>query len=316
MIRKKIVATTMTLCLLVSPMASFAQGNGDNYEKENIQIQEPIEALQSEQLSQTKGTITKVEKEDELTLVTVKKENSDEEIIFTLDKEAYLVNYEGLPFNLENRSSDEVIVYHSQAMTKSIPAQCPVSVLIGDLNGEEGIFYAVVEEAIINDDASLTITTDEASRQVTINKDTVLSPWLTKNIIGVGDIAKGSKVLLWYDLMTLSYPALATAQKVVLLEGEESNNTEVVEEEITEPKLELVSDEMVPLRAFAENKGYQVIWIDGNIILIKDNSYYTLKIGEVEAGYNKMRLVLDKAPELREDSTYVPKSFIEEMNQD
>lgn len=62
------------------------------------------------------------------------------------------------------------------------------------------------------------------SRNITVNQNTRVVPFVTKNIVSMSDITVGSEVLLSYDVITLSDPGLATADKVVLLsQGEETH---------------------------------------------------------------------------------------------
>ena len=77
--------------------------------------------------------------------------------------------------------------------------------------------YAEIESLEKEADGSLNVVTDGGSRVVTISKEAEIRPWLTRNIVMLQDLQVGSKVLLYYDLMTMSLPAQAYTEKVILL---------------------------------------------------------------------------------------------------
>ncbi|MCL2337180.1 MAG: stalk domain-containing protein, partial [Firmicutes bacterium] len=52
---------------------------------------------------------------------------------------------------------------------------------------------------------------------VTINRDTPIYPYLTRNIVTIDQISVGSQLLMWYPAVALSYPAQATATQTVIL---------------------------------------------------------------------------------------------------
>ena len=69
---------------------------------------------------------------------------------------------------------------------------------------------------------------------------------------------------------------------------------------------------MIPLRTVAEALGFEVVWdAEGQSInLVKETFSSMIRIGDVEGGINRARLVLEVAPQLPADKTYVPVSYI------
>ncbi|SFL55748.1 Copper amine oxidase N-terminal domain-containing protein [Paenibacillus sp. 1_12] len=72
---------------------------------------------------------------------------------------------------------------------------------------------------------------------------------------------------------------------------------------------------MVPIRAAAEALGYNLTWMPTtqSLELIKGNQFLTLQIGQDKYSFAKMLIQLEVTPELKNEKTYVPLSFFEEV---
>ncbi len=77
--------------------------------------------------------------------------------------------------------------------------------------------YAVIEAIADNEDGSRTVTTNNGERTVTIAADASVMPFRTRTIVTLQDLCVGDVVALYYDVMTLSLPAQAGTDKVVVL---------------------------------------------------------------------------------------------------
>lgn len=230
-----------------------------------------------------------------------------------------------LPFDLKERETDLVMVTYSNAMTMSIPPQAYAFAIIGNIKSEMGNpVYTIVEEVKEAEDG-IVIVTENGLKEINVPANAEVSPYLTRNIVTLADIKAGSNVLLWYDMMTMSIPAYATSEKVVVLPG---NVLEYIQDdglyvngvEIILAEDEVVYDnngiEMLPLRTVAETLGFKVEWVNDtqSIIVSKDAFTATVRIGTAEGGINKMRLVLETAPVLYGGcKTYVPASFFDSL---
>lgn len=249
-----------------------------------------------------------------------------QEVQFNTSELTYFIDANtALPLDLKNRETDLVMVTHSNAMTMSIPPQSYAFAIIGNIKSEMGNpIFTIVEEVKQAEDG-IVVVTEGGSKEITIPSNAQVSPYLTRNIVTLADVKKGSNLLLWYDIMTMSLPAHAASERVVILPG---NVLQFIEEdglfvngvEITLAEDEVVYDnngvEMLPLRTVAETLGFKVEWINEiqSIIVSKDAFTATVRIGTVEGGINKMRLVLETAPILYGGcKTYVPTSFFESL---
>lgn len=278
----------------VAPVASDPNSAAQPAAEEKVQLG----------LSTMAGEITEVHLDEKNPSITVK--NEQQEMIFYV-ADAYLVDsVKGTPFALKQDLVGEAVrIYYGPQVMMSIPAKSPATAVILD-NSENHANFAVVESIEHNENGSVTVVTDQGSRLVTIAADAEVSPFMTKNIVKLPDIQKGAKVLLYYDIMTLSMPAQAHTSKVVLLQpaeaAEQPENTE---------------EEMVPVKQMADSLGMDLEWNHETktITLRKGNFSATMAIGKKEAGINKMLVMLDKEPRLINNTTYVPASFMEMVAQ-
>ena len=275
------------------------------------------------------GTITEVA--DDYVMVNTM---DGEEIQFNTSEFTQIIDANTvLPLNLKERETDLVMVTYANAMTMSLPPQAYAFAIVGNIKSEMGNPMFTIVEEVKTTDNGIVIVTDGGMKEITVPSNAQVSPYLTRNIVTLADIKEGSNVLLWYDMMTMSIPAYATSERVVVMAG---NVMDVFNEEETEEvtedglyvngvKITLAEDEveydnngvkMLPLRTVAETLGFKVEWVNESQSIIVSNGAFsaTIRIGTVEGGINKMRLVLETAPILYNDcKTYVPASFFAEL---
>lgn len=194
------------------------------------------------------------------------KTSDDSEVQFNYDSTSYIISADNaLPMNISDRKTDKVAVYHSPAMTRSLPPQSHAYAIVGNIENELGNpLYKPVED-VKKVENGIVIITDGGMTEITVPKTAQVSPYITKNIVTLDDITEGSKVLLWYDAVTLSIPSHAYSERVVLLaQGEAEGVLTVNGTEITlkddEQVYEAEGSKMLPLRTIAEALGYEVLW--------------------------------------------------------
>lgn len=278
------------------------------------------------------GKIVDINKDGQTLSIEVQP-NEGESMIFHIDESTYVLDAENaLPMDLEKRTNDMVSVYYGPAVTMSIPAQSHAVAIFGNAKAELDFpRYAAVEAVEKLDNGDIRVTTDGGSRIVTLGKDMPISPYLTKNIVTLNDVQKGSQMVLWYDVMTLSMPAQATAQKAVLLHTPEADTAEaadiiidgtqitaagsVIDGAAYTTKIGEETVTMVPARAVAQKLGYDVLWNEGTVTLnlhgYAKSATYT--VGSTDYGLNRMLVKLNAAPENKDGVTYVPLNFFSEV---
>ncbi len=329
---KKVLSLILAIVAITS-MTAFAQDDIMliNEDVMLISEEETAEVPMAEAMYMSAyGTIKEVA--DDYVLVTTM---DGEEIQFNTSEFTQVIDANTvMPLDLKERESDLVMITYSNAMTMSIPPQAYAFAIVGNIKSEMGNPMFTIVEDVKTTEGGIVIVTDGGMKEITVPSTAQVSPYLTRNIVTLADVKAGSNVLLWYDMMTMSIPAYATSERVVVLAGNvmdvfnEEETEEVTEEGlfVNGVKITLAEDEveydnngvkMLPLRTVAETLGFKVEWINEtqSIIVSKDAFSATVRIGTVEGGINKMRLVLETAPILYGGSkTYVPASFFTELN--
>lgn len=103
----------------------------------------------------------------------------------------------------------QVTAYYSANMTRSLPPQShAMAIVIGAPAEGTAAYYEVVQAALSADGSYVTL--------LNANNDLIA----TVDATACNDFAKikrGDKLLVWYDMMTMSLPAQTNAGRVVVL---------------------------------------------------------------------------------------------------
>ncbi|MDD6213758.1 MAG: copper amine oxidase N-terminal domain-containing protein [Firmicutes bacterium] len=249
--------------------------------------------------------------------------NGDEEIIINTDEDTIFLSADGTGLNLEEiKNGDIVNVVMSKAMTRSIPPQSYGYVVIkGDEKAQFPI-YMEVSSIEKDENENIKFLSADGMYNAVYSEKTRVVPFKTKNIIDASDINKGSKILVYADLMTMSIPALVPATRIVLLEQGEDKKISETEKIILNGKEFAVKVEnndgnvFLPVRDVCENVGLDVEWNDG---------LKAVRVGTIQMGvtfniginkYNKAKMAeeqLSAAPELINEKAYLPLDFFTEI---
>ncbi len=104
----------------------------------------------------------------------------------------------------------QVTVYYDSAMTRSLPPQARCyAVVIEDSKKDSMAKYFVVDRVLKQDATSMQVIDLNHGLIATITKDSC------KNF---DEIERGSKLMIWSKMMTMSLPALTNADKVVVID--------------------------------------------------------------------------------------------------
>lgn len=244
--------------------------------------------------------------------VTVRGEGHFQEVVLTVDDSAYVVNgQDGADADFDSlRVGDKVAAYYGPRLTRSIPPQGAATALV--LGEREGAaMYMQVEEVTALPGGGVRVLCSNRDRLVTI---------LPEVFPQIDRIHKGTELLTWYDVMTMSLPGQATAKKVRLLTPKqeitlhEGNGYASIGQKQV-PIHQEKETVYLPLRAVAEAAGYDVKWTAASqsAELISGARYASLNIGSNDYGKHKMRVRLEKAPYLADGTTMVPLAFFQEV---
>lgn len=257
-------------------------------------------------LSVTTGTITEIVKDgDAIIGIVAKPEGKDEAAIrFNIDPDtAILRDDNGAELAATAfKVGDKISAFHGQAMTRSIPAQtyAHALILVDAKKASTSANMLTAATITANDDGSVSVLDDRGIVIVTIAKDTPISAYKTKNIVKVQDIAVGTRFLAWYDIVAMSMPGQAHANRVVILPALAKAD---VAEEAAAPDVtpkgapatptitkdgKIIADAkmvgevlMVPLREVATATGFTVSWDKAtqSVLVKNDKQQATITIG-------------------------------------
>lgn len=306
---KKIVTLTLAGALTAAMFTPALAVNNT----ETI-LSTPLISQQEEvtvEYTRTIGVVQEVDVQAQNILV----KNEQTEIQFNLDEKTWLVDGEkGTAIDLADLKGKEVVVAHSMATTRSLPPQSYAYAVV--TKGEVTPNYAIIEAVEAGKDGAVRLTTNNGGMWVTVTEKVDIKPLATKDIVTLEDLQPGAQVILYYDIVALSYPGQAYTDRVVLLKP--------AEEPIAEENVE-----MVGIRQAASELGLDVAWDhEGQTVTLSKEGYKaTISVGSAKYGYTKLvekdgkqtEMIADalaeQAPELRDGRTYVPKSMLEALKQ-
>lgn len=313
---KKLVTLALATALTASMFTpAFADSNAVNVINSNgSDTANPATTIQDKRILDYATTIGTVQEVGEGSVLV---KNDQTEIQFNLDESTWLVDgQQGIPVTLQDLQGKEVVVSHSMAMTRSLPPQSYAYAII--VKGDVTPNYAIVEEVADSEIGAVRLTTNNGGMWVTVAKDAEIKPLKTKNIVTVQDLQPGAEVILYYDIVALSYPGQAGTDRVVLLQPAEEQEPDLVE-----------GAAMVSLREAAGQLGLQISWNAElqTVVLSKEGYKATISIGSAKYGYTKLvekdgkqtemmaEALAAQAPELRDGRTYVPQSMVDALKQ-
>ncbi|MCL1786774.1 MAG: copper amine oxidase N-terminal domain-containing protein [Defluviitaleaceae bacterium] len=155
---------------------------------------------------------------------------SDEEdiIVLNLSEATVVVDAEtGLPAAIADRDSDLVKVYHAVFTTMSIPPQSPALVVAINLPEYSASPHYHVIEAIEVDEESAKITVDNGGLIITLDSETPLTPYLTRQMVTIDTLNVGDTLLFWYEAVAASYPGQTTATRAMWLSAAPADDSDI-----------------------------------------------------------------------------------------
>ncbi|MDO4439407.1 MAG: hypothetical protein Q4B86_08235 [Eubacteriales bacterium] len=145
--------------------------------------------------------------------------STTQEIILNVTEETLILDaVTGMPVKMEDiNMASAVYAWTSQAMTLSLPGQTAAHVILVNIPAD----YAVPQYVVINEierDSNGNITfVDQDGARYNAGENTSINPYLTRNIVTLQDLEKGSKCLVTVGkAVGKSYPATYTAENIVL----------------------------------------------------------------------------------------------------
>lgn len=324
---KKYIALSLAACITLSPIVVKANDNIDG--KEIIPISAPIDKVDQieekvmEDYIKYEGKIVEVNNNGNNLSILVKDNENDpyNGMVFHINEEVILLNDKTKEFITSDslKKGMNVSGYYSKdtIMALSMPPQLsPDAIIVRE--SEEPVFIHVsgFSEELISSDNQLKLLPSEDT--IIVDKN--------GNKVEKEDI-KNKDLIVFYTTSTRSIPAQTTPEKIIVLEKEEIKAEPEItvldkiiinEKEVTLNKPLYKNEEgvmMLPLRQIAEALGYEVKWNNETRTaeLTKGPQWTAVTIGKDNYNFAKMLIKLGTAPEIKDSSTYVPFSFLEEV---
>ena len=246
------------------------------------------------------------------TKVGVVKETLENQIVIDFEGNAFalnvgnstvLVNADGMPVNFADiKVGDTITATHNAATTRSLPPQSYARVIVVNEEGKAAPLYVEVSKKEETEDGVKLYDKDD-NYIITLTNETVVEPYKTRNIVTASDIIEGSEILVYTDIMTLSLPAQAVANRVIVFPAKAESQIE-----------EIDGVGMVALRALAETLGFNVLWNDDMTIELKKyETTIKLAIGDKKLTIDGEIFELENTPVLNIDKTFVPVEVFEKI---
>lgn len=306
---KKLLSTILAITMILSMSTVFAQ--------EGVISAKPVIESPVRNVISTKGEIKEINNGQ----VRVLGEGAYSEIVLNIQDSTYILNaQDGIQLSFKDlKKGDTITAYYGPRVTKSIPPQgSAIALIVGTPKTGSAGMYMKVAKVEENKDGSIKVLCTNSDRLVTIRPDIFTQ---------TTDIKEGSELIVWYEMMTMSMPAQATATKVVLLPAKADIRVHTGAGTIVVNGKELalsVDDRienngktlMLPLRVIAESLGYNVTWDDETKTVELQNgvrTMATMTIGSKTYGKFKMAVQLDYAPEIVNGKTLVPVEFFTDL---
>lgn len=307
----KFLVLSLAVSIMISPIAVSA-------EETMVPINQPIKEVEDVKFIEYQGTIDTVNVSEDLLSILVESnvEGSEDSLVFHISKDVLILDSKTMDYvKVEDLKEDmEVAAFYrdNTPILMSMPGQLTPNVLV--VHKEEGlnVHVATFSEELISNDNMLKIEIDEETiivdeKNEEVNKEDIV----------------GRDLIVFYDVSTKSIPAEARPKKIIVMDKVQADHTNFNMINILEKDIELndpmyVDEEgtvMIPLREIAEALGYEIKWNQETMTaeLTKDAQWTAVKIGEDNYNFAKMLVKLGTAPALKNDRTFVPVSFLNEV---
>ena len=173
----------------------------------NEQKQMMVQPQKERSLLHTSGKIVEVNDKQ----IVVKGTGDHKLIAVNISEQTYILDGDkGKAKKMKNlKVGRDVTVYYSPVMTRSLPPQtAAIAVLLGEADEDQGRYMVVDQVEMSENQDYITLTDQDYSLIATVDKQA------NKQF---AEIKSGDRILVWYDMMTMSLPARTNAVKVVVL---------------------------------------------------------------------------------------------------
>lgn len=220
------------------------------------------------------------------------------------------------------KEGDSVYVYHSPAVTMSLPPQSAAEAIVTNIPADAGVAKLhTVEGVKKNEDGSVLVTTDGGQLEVTVAKDAVYGDFMGRQIMGADDLRVGTRFFTWYQAVQESAPAKVSVNKLTVAPAKELTDLTVA---VGEKTLEGVTAKMengtlmIPAGAVAKEFGLKASYdrkADGEQVTLKgDKAELIMDVGSDSFQMDKDTVVsYGAAVVIVEGTTWIPAQALADL---
>ena len=145
------------------------------------------------------GTVTWTG-EDTFLLDRGERDDLSDAVVVHVGDAPYLDAVTGGTLNLDTlEDGDTVYAWVGPAMMLSMPPQATASLILGNIPADYAVpqFYEITSSTITEESAVLSVA--GSSDALTVPASAQVLPYLTRNIVTLGDLIPGTRILVWSD---------------------------------------------------------------------------------------------------------------------
>lgn len=219
----------------------FVNVSDENSEIRMMEILEQRQAQQNEQLPFIRGIVGEITDNRIQVLGNENPQNVHNEIVLDISNARIHSMVSGRVFEVDFiREGQEVLVYHSPNMTRSMPPQAAATHVFVNAADENAATRKMIlgQKMEGSSDNEVFFMSSDGSYIIRFNQDTEITN-SNGDVLSIELLNSGSGLLVWYPFMAMSMPGQATATKAVILDF----NTTLPINERSEDETNLNNDE-------------------------------------------------------------------------
>lgn len=158
--------------------------------------------------------------------------NVNKEIALNISEQTIIIDaVSGLPVSVNDIDLNQgIYAYMGQAMTLSLPPIANAKAIVVNIPEDfKAPSYIEVESVKKNSNGSITVRSEDGMLEATLDSNTKVFPYLTRNIVTLDDIKVGSNLFLWEKeaqngIQTLELPMKVNISKCLIAPSDSENS--------------------------------------------------------------------------------------------
>lgn len=271
------------------------------------------------------GKIKEIIRDEENNITGLSMESeADGEYVFHINEQTLMLDSgAGTRTGIETlKVGDGVYVYHSPAVTMSLPPQSYAEAILTNMPADaHAAKLHTVEDVEKKEDGSVVVTTDRGTLKLTIEKDAAYGDFMGRQMMGADDLRIGTRFFAWYQNVQESLPAQAGTKKLTIVPAKDQTELTIA---VGEKTLEGVTAKiengtlMIPAGAVAKEFGLKASYeklTDGEKVTLKgDKAELVMDIGSDTFVMEKDMVVSYGAPSvITEGTTWMPAQALADL---